>query len=121
MGSIKIPRVLFVLGVIFVAVYVKLQLDLTHFKLAWLYPYALLWTGYRDENLAAWLKYAPVNRDIVFHPSPVPEIQAKGKLYIGQFMVKVSRYCMKCRFYLRELSSCHPQLPLSCSGAWSIR
>ena len=89
MGSIKVPRLLLVFAVIFVAVYVKLQVDLTHFKLVWLYPYALLWTGYRDENLAAWLKYAPVNRDIIYHPSPIPEIQAKGDDSVGLFVLNV--------------------------------
>jgi hypothetical protein len=72
-------KAFFVIGVIFASLYVKFQVDLTHFKLSWIYPYALLWTGFRDENLRAWLKYAPVNTKIIYHPTPVPEIQAAGE------------------------------------------
>lgn len=79
MGGIRISKsFLFVLTVL-VSLYVKFQVDLTHFKLAWLYPYALLWTADRDANLQAWLKYAPVNKNIVYAPMPVPELTAAGE------------------------------------------
>lgn len=47
-----------------------------------IYPWILLWTPYREETLAAWKKYAPIDHSIRYPPRPIPEIQAEGILLI---------------------------------------
>lgn len=42
------------------------------------YPWILLWTPYREDTMKAWRKYAPINHNITYPLSPIPEIQAKG-------------------------------------------
>lgn len=49
------------------------------FELQWIYPFALLFTGYRAETLKAWEKYGALNTKIIRPPTPIPEILAKGK------------------------------------------
>ena len=43
-----------------------------------LYPYMLLLTKYREENVRAWEKYAQVNTAVIYPPRPIPEISASG-------------------------------------------
>jgi hypothetical protein len=43
-----------------------------------IYPWILLWTPFREETLAAWKRFAPINHAIKYPPRPIPEIRAEG-------------------------------------------
>lgn len=47
-------------------------------SIAWVYPFLLLWTKYRNETLAAWESLVHINKNIVYPPTPIPEIHAAG-------------------------------------------
>ena len=64
--------------IVAIAFLVYALLDASVFELHWVYPFALLALGYRNETLQAWSKYANVNTFIIYNPTPVPEIQSKG-------------------------------------------
>lgn len=45
-----------------------------------LYPWLLLYTPFREEQLRAWQKFAPIDHSIVYPIRHIPEIYAKGNL-----------------------------------------
>lgn len=45
------------------------------------YPYLLLLTSYREENLEAWYKYNPINLDIIYEKQQIPQILSGDYTY----------------------------------------
>lgn len=70
------------------AIFVAQRFNLQTFRQ--IYPWLLLWTPYREETLAAWQKYAPINHAIKYPPRPIPEIRAEG----AQFVIFSSSFTM---------------------------
>jgi hypothetical protein len=65
-------------AIIFVLVAVFLANRTSLDNLKQIYPWILLWTPFREETLAAWKRFAPINHAITYPPRPIPEIRAEG-------------------------------------------
>lgn len=84
MNSVKSPKsrrgfiVNFVLPVVCAYLAFSVYQNYSAASLMRFYPFALLLTPYREENLKAWESYAAVNTDVVYPPRPIAEINASG-------------------------------------------
>lgn len=65
--------------VVFLAFLAKFHFN--EFELSWVYPYALLFTPFRNQTLDAWKQYSNVKNNIYRQPIHIPEIFAADYNY----------------------------------------
>lgn len=69
-------------AILFVLVAIFFANRITVDSVKQIYPWVLLWTPFREETLAAWKRYAPINHAITYPPRPIPEIKAEGIYFL---------------------------------------
>jgi len=55
-----------------------------------LYPFALLFTPFREATLRAWEKVVPIDRSVYYPPRPIPEIHSSGLILNGQGITAIT-------------------------------